>query len=84
MAEIAREKVKRKGRNAENEGPPVALGIFRVAIAKLSRCEDACKPYLDKLQLPEGYSICYILAVGYPDESPEAKPRDMGKLQFIK
>lgn len=45
---------------------------------------DACKPYLDKLQLPEGYSICYILAVGYPDESPEAKPRDMGKLQFIK
>ena len=45
---------------------------------------DACKPYLDKLQLPEGYSICYILAVGYPDESPKAKPRDMGKLQFIK
>ena len=45
---------------------------------------DACKPYLDKLQLPEGYSICYILAVGYPDESPEAKPRDMGKLQFVK
>ena len=43
-----------------------------------------CKPYLDRLQLPEGYEICYILAVGYPDESPEAKPRDESKVMFVK
>lgn len=45
---------------------------------------EACKPYLAQLNLPEGYEICYILAVGYPDESPEARPRDEGKIQFIK
>ena len=45
---------------------------------------EACKPYLAKLNLPDGYEICYILAVGYPDEAPEAKPRDESKVEFIK
>lgn len=46
--------------------------------------DEACKPYVAKLNLPENYEICYILAVGYPDETPEAKPRDEQKIQFIK
>lgn len=45
---------------------------------------EACKPYLAQLNLPDGYEICYILAVGYPDETPEAKPRDESKIEFIK
>ena len=45
---------------------------------------EACKPYLAKLNLPDGYEICYILAVGYPDETPDAKPRDESKIEFIK
>ena len=45
---------------------------------------EACKPYLAKLNLPKDYEICYILAVGYPDEAPEAKPRDESKIEFIK
>ncbi len=45
---------------------------------------EACKPYLAQLNLPAGYEICYILAVGYPDETPEAKPRDESKVEFIK
>lgn len=43
----------------------------------------AAKPYLDRLELPEGYEIAYMIAVGYPDEQPEAKERDMGKVRFI-
>ncbi len=43
-----------------------------------------CKPFLDQLQLPEGYAICYMLAVGYPDEAPAAKPRDESKVQYLK
>lgn len=43
-----------------------------------------CKPYLDKLNLPEGYQISFIIAVGYPDEQPEAKPRDESKIEYIK
>ncbi len=43
-----------------------------------------CKPYLDRLNLPEGYQVSFIIAVGYPDEQPEAKPRDEGKVEYIK
>lgn len=42
------------------------------------------KPYVDKLNLPDGYKLCIILAVGYPDESPEAKPRDESKIEYIR
>lgn len=41
------------------------------------------KPYLDRLGFPEGYKLCYVIAIGYPDESPEAKPRDSTKVKFI-
>lgn len=43
-----------------------------------------CQPYIKKLNLPEGYEITYILAVGYPDEAPAAKPRDESKIEYIK
>ena len=45
---------------------------------------DEAKPYVDKLGFSDGYSLCYIIAVGYPDETPLAKPRDEGKIKFIK
>lgn len=44
----------------------------------------AYKPYVDRLNLPEGYELCYIIAVGYPDEQPEAKPRDASKVEYVK
>ncbi len=44
----------------------------------------AAKEYLDRLDIPDGYEIAYMIAVGYPDEQPEAKPRDMGKVKYIK
>lgn len=42
------------------------------------------RPYLEKLNLPDGYTISYMIAVGYPDETPAAKPRDMNKIEYIK
>lgn len=53
-------------------GSPV--GFFRMPEAK---------PYLDKLELPEGYQLLYAIGMGYPDETPDAKPRDAGKVKFI-
>ena len=44
---------------------------------------DATKPYIDRLGFSDGYKLCYIIAVGYPDESPEAKPRDESKVAYI-
>lgn len=44
--------------------------------------EDAA-PYLEKLALPEDYELLYAIGVGYPDEAPEAKPRDESKVKFV-
>ena len=43
----------------------------------------AAKPYLDKLELSDGYKLRIVIAVGYPDEAPQAKPRDASKIKFI-
>ncbi len=44
---------------------------------------EAARPYLDRLGFSEGYRLRVVIAVGYPDEQPEARPRDPGKIQFI-
>ena len=43
----------------------------------------SAKPYLDKLGFTPGYKLRYFLAVGYPDETPSAKPRDLGKIKVV-
>ena len=45
---------------------------------------EKCKFFLDRLDIPTDYRLNYILAIGYPDEQPEAKPRDASKVKFIK
>lgn len=44
---------------------------------------ESAKPYLEKLGFTPGYKLRYFLAVGYPDETPAAKPRDLGKIKFV-
>ena len=39
--------------------------------------------FREALGIPIDYKINYVLAVGYPDETPEAKPRDDSKVLFI-
>ena len=39
--------------------------------------------YLKQLKFSEGYSLIYAIGFGYPAESPEAKPRDKGKIMFV-
>ena len=63
--------------------------VFRTANPRMA--DDAsfmngnadAKPYVERLNLPEGYKLLYAIAVGYPDEKPEAKPRDAAKVQFV-
>ena len=45
---------------------------------------EKCQFFLDRLDIPEGYKLNYIIAVGYPDEEPDAKPRDGSKVKYIK
>ena len=44
---------------------------------------ESAKPYLEKLGFTPGYKLRYFVAVGYPDETPAAKPRDLGKIKFV-
>lgn len=46
--------------------------------------DPAAASYLKQLDIPEGYSIAYMIAVGYPDEQPLSKPRDTSKVKYIK
>ena len=45
---------------------------------------EKCMFFLDRLDIPADYKLNYILAIGYPDEQPEAKPRDATKVKYIK
>ena len=45
---------------------------------------EKCKFFLDRLDIPADYKLNYIIAIGYPDEQPDAKPRDVSKVKFIK
>lgn len=38
---------------------------------------------LAKLGFSEHYDLCLVLALGYADEAPEAKPRKAEKVQFV-
>ena len=43
----------------------------------------SAKPYLDKIGFSEGYELLYCIALGYPDETLEAKPRTMDKIKYM-
>ncbi len=45
---------------------------------------EKCKFFLDRLDIPADYKLNYIIAIGYPNEQPDAKPRDASKVKFIK
>ena len=63
-----------------------AMGLGTCALgspAHFLRENEAARPYLEKLEIPADYQLLYVIAVGYPDESPEPKPRDMSKVKFI-
>ena len=46
--------------------------------------DEKAKAFRDSLDIPEGYKLLYVISIGYPDEQPEAKPRDASKMTFIK
>lgn len=43
----------------------------------------AYREYMDRLKLPEGFRLVYVLAVGYPEVVPPVKVRDASKIQFV-
>ena len=46
--------------------------------------DEKAKAFRDSLDVPEGYKLLYVISIGYPDEQPDAKPRDASKVKYIK
>lgn len=51
--------------------------------ARMLKTSESAAPYLEKLDFPEGYNLLYCIALGYPDETPDAKPRNEQKVRYI-
>ncbi len=46
--------------------------------------DEKAKTFRESLDIPDGYKLLYVIAIGYPDEQPDAKPRDTSKVKYIK
>ena len=63
-----------------------SLGVGSICLGSPVRFltdNNLCKPYIDRLGFSAGYEFCLCVGLGYPDETPEAKPRDIGKVAFV-
>lgn len=64
-----------------------ALGIGSICLGspvRLINDSPVCAPILERLGFSEGYELSLCVGLGYADEAPEAKPRDKGKVLFVK
>ena len=71
------------GQNIMLAATELGLGTCCLGSVQMIFAEPAMAEYLASLGFSDGYKLSYALAVGYPDESPEAKPRDMSKVKFV-
>lgn len=60
-----------------------SMGIGSINLGMPVRALKDNPEILAKLGFDEHYEICLVLALGYPAESPDAKPRKAEKVQFI-
>jgi nitroreductase len=60
-----------------------SLGVGSVCLGSPVRFLLNSSEAMTRLGFSEGYRPIICIGLGYPDESPEAKPRDAGKVKFI-
>jgi nitroreductase len=63
-----------------------SLGVGSICLGSPVRFltdNELCKPYVEKLGFSEGYELCLCVGMGYANEAPAAKPRDINKVQFV-
>ena len=62
-----------------------SLGLGTCCLAQVVRfmnSDDAVDLY-KQLNIPDTYQLYFAISVGYPATTPEARPRDITKVQFI-
>ena len=79
------------GLNAGLLGENICLSAYSLGLGTVClggpvgylKNSEAGKAFLERLDFSEGYDLLYMIGVGYPDESPKAKPRDLSKIRFV-
>lgn len=61
-----------------------AYGLGTINLGMPVRSIKERRDLLEKLGFSEHYNLCLIVALGFPDEAPKAKPRNRDKVRFIK
>lgn len=51
--------------------------------ARMLNTSESAAPYLKRLDFSDDYKLLYCIALGYPDETPDARPRNEEKVHFI-
>ena len=51
--------------------------------ARMLNTSESAAPYLKKLDFSDDYKLLYCIALGYPEETPDARPRNEEKVHFI-
>lgn len=60
-----------------------SLGVGSVCLGSPIRFLKNAPEAIAKLGFSEGYTPIICIGMGYPDEAPEAKPRDFSKVRFV-
>ena len=60
-----------------------SLGVGSVCLGSPIRFLRNAPEAMAKLGFSEGYTPVICIGLGYPAESPDAKPRDFGKVKFV-
>lgn len=60
-----------------------AFGIGSICLGMPVRSLLDQPELLKKFNFSEGHEICLVIALGYPDEAPEAKPRNPERVQYM-
>lgn len=63
-----------------------SIGLGTVCLGgpvRFLKDSEAGRAFIARLGFSEDYSLLYMIGVGYPDEAPDAKPRDLSKIRFV-
>lgn len=48
------------------------------------KASESCSEYIEKLGFGKGYNLLIAIAIGYPNESPAARPRKDNMVKYVK
>ncbi len=63
-----------------------SIGLGTVCLGgpvRFLKDSEAGRAFIARLGFSEDYSLLYMIGVGYPDEAPDVKPRDLSKIRFV-